>query len=530
MNKNDLLECINFFKSLEVSEIDVSTDEEKKKDKLAIIVTYKFKDEVFTTKRLYYQNIVNQDNIKYKQALIKHFGSPIYWLDIETHQWPQNSDDSNLEGLVIDDIINPGDKKFESFLKLLANNSQSGYIQRMTKDGRTGQYYHNLENNNHWHDLVYLIKAAIQNKGNGVSKKILSRLVFKWDGNKNTKRERSTLSYKPYNGGRKLLTDLYENILKIQPNLNKMEYNQLLENKKQIILQGPPGTGKTYTAQDMAYQLIFNEEISQESIQRKKDLIKLTESEYFDLVQFHPSYTYEDFVRGINVETNDGQISYKTKNKVFGDLIERANRNYDNSQKGTNELKEDQKPEEYLTNKGEDKQAIIQEKKFVLIIDEINRANLPSVLGELIYALEYRGVPVNGMYKYKGSRSLIVPPNIYIIGTMNTADRSVGHIDYAIRRRFSFVDILPNEEVIKDPDAKKLFNEVKALFMDGVLATDFDRKDVQLGHSYFMVKNKNELKDKFKYEILPILSEYIKDGILLKKAEDILIEIEQNVL
>jgi 5-methylcytosine-specific restriction protein B len=309
-----------------------------------------------------------------------------------------------------------------------------------------------------------------------------------------------------------------------------MEYNQLLENKKQIILQGPPGTGKTYTAQDMAYQLIFNEEISQESIQRKKDLIKLTESEYFDLVQFHPSYTYEDFVRGINVETNDGQISYKTKNKVFGDLIERANRNYDNSQKGTNELKEDQKPEEYLTNKGEDKQAIIQEKKFVLIIDEINRANLPSVLGELIYALEYRGVPVNGMYKYKGSRSLIVPPNIYIIGTMNTADRSVGHIDYAIRRRFSFVDILPNEEVIKDPDAKKLFNEVKALFMDGVLATDFDRKDVQLGHSYFMVKNKNELKDKFKYEILPILSEYIKDGILLKKAEDILIEIEQNVL
>src|SRR5690606_7139407 len=85
---------------------------------------------------------------------------------------------------------------------------------------------------------------------------------------------------------------------------------------------------------------------------------------------------------------------------------------------------------------------------YVLIIDEINRANLPAVLGELIYALEYRGEGVDSMYDLDGDTSIILPPNLYIIGTMNTADRSVGHIDYAIRRRFAFVEVLPSAEVI----------------------------------------------------------------------------------
>src|SRR5690606_14650101 len=85
----------------------------------------------------------------------------------------------------------------------------------------------------------------------------------------------------------------------------------------------------------------------------------------------------------------------------------------------------------------------VELKNYVLIIDEINRANLSSVLGELIYALEYRGEEVQSMYAVDGSNKLILPPNLYIIGTMNTADRSVGHIDYAIKRRFAFVDVLP---------------------------------------------------------------------------------------
>ncbi|MCI9845048.1 AAA family ATPase [Flavobacterium pectinovorum] len=163
-------------------------------------------------------------------------------------------------------------------------------------------------------------------------------------------------------------------------------------------------------------------------------------------------------------------------------------------------------------------------KNFILIIDEINRANLSSVLGEMIYALEYRGEAVESMYNVNG-KELILPPNLYIIGTMNTADRSVGHIDYAIRRRFAFVDVLP--ENLKETQGLEtfddiLFNNVTTLF-DTNLSSEFEKKDVQLGHSYFIDKS-NE-KDgapmfiRLEFEIKPILREYLKDGVLV--GEDI---------
>ncbi|MBK6771283.1 MAG: AAA family ATPase [Ignavibacteria bacterium] len=178
----------------------------------------------------------------------------------------------------------------------------------------------------------------------------------------------------------------------------------------------------------------------------------------------------------------------------------------------------------------------IIEKKFILIIDEINRANLPSVLGELIYALEYRGENVNSMYDIDGDNTLIIPPNLYIIGTMNTADRSVGHIDYAIRRRFAFVEMLSLEsvldEVIKDEalrkKAKILFNDVANLFTPMYLAPDFSSKQVQLGHSYFLAETEEELKLKLEYEIKPILEEYLKDGILKDSAKGKVKELQLN--
>ena len=151
------------------------------------------------------------------------------------------------------------------------------------------------------------------------------------------------------------------------------------------------------------------------------------------------------------------------------------------------------------------------DKAFVLIIDEINRANLPSVLGELIYALEYRGEPVVSMYEYGNSgREIILPKNLYIIGTMNTADRSVGHIDYAIRRRFAFVDVQPNETIIENQKAKSLFKDVDSLFKEH-LSPDFQKDDVMIGHSYFLVQDDNKLKIKLDYEIKPILKEYLKN-------------------
>ena len=229
----------------------------------------------------------------------------------------------------------------------------------------------------------------------------------------------------------------------------------------------------------------------------------------YKVIQFHPAYTYEDFVRGIVASSHEGVISYKVENKILAEFAKEALENPNS--------------------------------KYVLIIDEINRANLPSVLGELIYTLEYRGKPVESMYELLDKdaedmksqnvgRNITLPRNLYIIGTMNTADRSVGHIDYAIRRRFAFYDVLPSKEVIMFEKARTLFERVSELFdSSSYLSSDFDANDVQIGHSYFIPSDEKmtedefdvELKQKLKYEIKPILYEYIKDGILLDSAREV---------
>lgn len=259
----------------------------------------------------------------------------------------------------------------------------------------------------------------------------------------------------------------------------------LLEYKHQIILQGPPGTGKTRQA-----KLVAQELIKPKIIRKPQGLIDelISQGEY-EVIQFHPAYSYEDFVRGIVAETtDDGHIKYTVENKILAKFAQKAKHNPNG--------------------------------KYVLIIDEINRANLPSVLGELIYALEYRNEPVTSMYEFESDKRIILPKNLYIIGTMNTADRSVGHIDYAIRRRFAFFDILPDEDVIENIKAKKLFNDVAVLFSNDFLSPDFKRNDVMIGHSYFLTDSENILKTKLDYEIKPILREYLKDGILLDTASE----------
>ena len=221
-----------------------------------------------------------------------------------------------------------------------------------------------------------------------------------------------------------------------------------------------------------------------ENINNANEVLSVGE---YQVIQFHPAYSYEDFVRGIVAETNDnGNISYKVENKILAEFAKKAQENPNG--------------------------------KYVLIIDEINRANLPSVLGELIYALEYRGGPVTTMYEFEGERQIILPKNLYIVGTMNTADRSVGHIDYAIRRRFAFVSVLPDEKIIENKQALNIFKEVVRLFEEH-LSADFQKEDVMIGHSYFLVQDDNQLKMKLDYEIKPILKEYLKDGILLDSAE-----------
>jgi hypothetical protein len=185
----------------------------------------------------------------------------------------------------------------------------------------------------------------------------------------------------------------------------------------------------------------------------------------------------------------------------------------------------------------------VEEKPYILVIDEINRANLSSVLGELIYALEYRGKAVESMYSVENSilnnkNQLILPDNLYIIGTMNTADRSVGHIDYAIRRRFAFVEVLPKDLSSEMGDGEfytELFTAVKSLFTkdeyqtkSDFISQEFEPKDVALGHSYFIDKTKDggDIKIRWNYEIKPILLEYIRDGVLKETASEQVISIE----
>ena len=388
-----------------------------------------------------------------------------------------------------------------------------------------------------------------------------------------------------------------ENKMNIENEIQK--YTDLLHYKPQIILQGPPGTGKTCEAKRIARELLGLEEND-----------SLESNEQFKLIQFHPSYSYEDFVRGIIAKPNESGegIVYTAENKVLGEFAEKAHKSLqeflkkqeepikwedfrdflekekeegrevyfdenkelkfdcikdnklkylsiridgltiDNfgeeiilsnikcdlvgipieefSQKNLNDnfisFRERQKIKngywDIITNYFIDwtnKFKNEQPEPYVLIIDEINRANLSAVFGELIYALEYRGEAVESMYAVEEDNKLILPPNLYIIGTMNTADRSVGHIDYAIRRRFAFVNVLPKDltSELGDQFDSVLFAKVTDLFNTN-LSPEFKKEDVQLGHSYFITKN-TPIDIRWEYEIKPILLEYVKDGILI---------------
>lgn len=285
------------------------------------------------------------------------------------------------------------------------------------------------------------------------------------------------------------------------------EYKDIMDTLgvRQMVLQGPPGTSKTYSAKAfLRFQSGCKDNKELDELQiidyDNKDFCKKLQnnestSVAWDIVQFHPSYGYEDFIRGIKVSTSEDteQINYQTVNKVLGNIAALAISNPD------------------IT--------------FYLVIDEINRANLATVFGELIYGLEYRKEQVSTPYTVDDSNKICLPENLYIIGTMNTADKSIGGIDYAIRRRFLFFEQLPERGVIEEygditnpsqkdinGKASKLFDNVEKVFEN--LSSEYRKEDVQIGHTYFLVESEDQLEKRFIYQILPILKEYYKDGML----------------
>ena len=233
----------------------------------------------------------------------------------------------------------------------------------------------------------------------------------------------------------------------------------LLEDKRQVIFQGPPGTGKTYTARKLAECLAGT-------------------PERVSLIQFHPSYSYEDFVQGFRPTLTKGQPGFELRD---GPLLRAANQ--------------------------------ARNEKHFLIIDEVNRGNLAKVFGELYFLLEYRDEKMRLQYSGDSDEQFALPKDLYIIGTMNTADCSIALVDLALRRRFHFVEFHPDTPPIKGLLRRWLdkYTESMSWVADVVDRANEKLADrrAAIGPSYFMREGMDDEKVEliWKHNVLPYIEE-----------------------
>lgn len=250
------------------------------------------------------------------------------------------------------------------------------------------------------------------------------------------------------------------------------QYNEivdLLREKGQIILYGPPGTGKTFFARELA-----------------KAMTGLSEPgpERYRLVQFHPAYSYEEFIEGIRPEsvTRDDRtmVEYPIRDGVFKRFC--------------------------IDAAGQRNQAC------VFVIDEINRGNIASIFGELMYALEYRDHSAPAVLPYSGD-TFVIPKNVYVIGTMNTADRAISLMDFALRRRFHFVRCPADPAILQRWAERRDITLSYLLPMYHLLLKEIEEKDYQIGMSYFMddALTEERLRRIWKRSIEPYLETYFID-------------------
>ncbi len=267
-----------------------------------------------------------------------------------------------------------------------------------------------------------------------------------------------------------------------------------------VILEGPPGTGKTRLAFLALGELAGGDPTSYrlENILDQREFEDVAPDEFtappviWEMIQFHPSYTYEDFVRGLRVQPNKKGFMLTPVDGILPLMSRIA--------------------------------ASRPGKPTVLVIDEINRGNLSSILGETIFALDpsHRGQAISIQHERTAESGLIVPPNLYLLATMNTADRSLAAVDFAIRRRFRFINLPPSEEEIirfydaipgRGSIAVKLFHAINDLISDA---------DLKIGHAYFMTtvpalpdeEWQRAMCRKILQEIRPLILDYHLEGKL----------------
>ena len=253
----------------------------------------------------------------------------------------------------------------------------------------------------------------------------------------------------------------------LEPPESLREWSDLVLESRQVIFQGPPGTGKTFIARRLAAVIAEGKE-------------------RVEFVQFHPSYAYEDFVEGFR-PTGAGSFALQPG------------------------------PLKRLAARAAASKVAGRQERFVLLIDEINRGNLAKVFGELYYLLEYRDEEITLQYSPEPFK---LPDNIYIIGTMNTADRSIALLDMALRRRFRFVDLLPDQPPLKGLLRRFLEQRAPDMTFLADMLDDVNRQlddpHASIGPSHFLVKEPQTLTEQkaeliWKHSILPALSDRFFD-------------------
>lgn len=254
------------------------------------------------------------------------------------------------------------------------------------------------------------------------------------------------------------------------------EISQLLNNRKFVVIQGPPGTGKTRTAKEIAQQLY---------------------GEVF-FTQFHAETAYSDFIYGIRPDTAKESLVYKDSYGVFYKALKFA-----------------------IDNKA---------KRVILIIDELNRANLANVFGPIFYLFEHK--MESSSIEIEVAPGLIVnhiPNNLYVISTMNTADRSLAVVDFALRRRFAWYSLPPQPIIGKEKNGIVAIDDSNSFYLEDfeAIARIFEwygmseELTLQPGQGYFIASNEDEIINRIRYEIYPLIKEYLQEGIMRSAKEEL---------